>query len=102
MLRGVEKIIFLVWGGRRRTDLYFDLSAIGIEHVFIPTFSREKVDGKCHGYVQNAALNLGLDLQETTVYACGSEAMIKDAMVLLVENGLQANRFYSDAFVSSR
>ena len=51
--------------------------------------------------MQDAVLGLGLDLKKTTVYACGSEIMIKDAYDVLVKNGIRRNRFYSDAFVSS-
>jgi CDP-4-dehydro-6-deoxyglucose reductase len=52
-------------------------------------------------YVQNYAINDQLDLEHTTVYACGSESMIKDARRLLVENGLDSKHFFSDAFISS-
>ena len=54
------------------------------------------------GYVQDAVLDLSLDLKKTTVYACGSELMIRDALTLLVKNGLAPSRFYSDAFLSSK
>lgn len=97
----IAKKIYVLWGGRVSTDLYFDTSKTGVSHTFIPVLSRERQKGAFNGYVQDAALGLGLDLKSTTVYACGSEIMIQDAMTLLVESGLPKNRFYSDAFVSS-
>jgi CDP-4-dehydro-6-deoxyglucose reductase len=96
-----EKIIYIVWGGRVLEDLYMDLGAANFKHTFVPVLSREKIEGSYFGYVQDAVLDLGLDLKETTVYACGSEVMIKDACDVLVQNGLRRKRFYSDAFVSS-
>ena len=40
-------------------------------------------------------------LDGLSVYACGSPEMIHDARTLLVSNGLQENRFYSDVFLAS-
>ena len=99
---GIEKNIYVVWGARHKEDLYFDTSTTGAKHNFIPVLSREKQKGIFCGYVQNAVLSLGLDLTNTTVYACGSEIMIRDALMLLVKNGLAPSRFYSDAFLSSK
>jgi len=98
---GIDKTIYVVWGAKRKKDLYFDTGSTGTKHKFVPVLSREKQIGFFYGYVQNAVLDLGLDLKKTTVYACGSEIMIRDALALLVENGLEKKRFYSDAFVSS-
>ena len=98
----VKKNIYVVWGARRHADLYLDTSTIGAKHKFIPVLSREKREDIFCGYVQDAVLDLSLDLKNTTVYACGSELMIRDALTLLVKNGLAPSRFYSDAFLSSK
>lgn len=95
------KKIFLVWGGRYEQDLYLDFEKIGVEFVYIPVLSRVSVEGFSFGYVQHAVLDIGLDLSDTTVYACGSVTMINSACELLVENGLSLRDFHSDAFVSS-
>lgn len=96
-----RKMIYVVWGGRVLEDLYLDLSTTNLKLVFVPVLSREKIDNFYFGYVQDAVLDLGLDLKKTTVYACGSEIMIRDAYDVFIKNGLRQNRFYSDAFVSS-
>ena len=96
-----EKIFYIVWGGRFSEDLYIDFGDVNFKYTFVPVLSREKIEGSYFGYVQDAVLDLGLDLKETTVYACGSEVMIKNACDVLVQNGLRRKRFYSDAFVSS-
>jgi CDP-4-dehydro-6-deoxyglucose reductase len=96
-----EKIIYIVWGGRVLEDLYLNLSSVKLKYTFVPVLSREKIESTYFGYVQDAVLDLGLDLKKTTVYACGSEVMIKDACDVLVQNGLRRKKFYSDAFVSS-
>lgn len=96
-----KRNIYVVWGGRVLADLYLDFSAVGLKHTFVPVLSREKIEDVFYGYVQDAVLGLELDLKKTTVYACGSEAMIKDACDIFMRNGLSHKRFYSDAFVSS-
>ena len=68
---------------------------------YIPVLSRERKSGFFYGYVQEAVLNLDIELDKSSVYACGSEAMIKDARKSLINNGLLERRFHSDAFVSS-
>jgi CDP-4-dehydro-6-deoxyglucose reductase len=98
---GIEKNIYVVWGAKRKEDFYFDTGSTGTKHKFLPVLSREKQNAFFYGHVQNAVLDLGLDLKKTTVYACGLELMIRVASALLVEKGLEKKRFYSDAFVSS-
>jgi len=53
------------------------------------------------GYVQQNLLLLLPDLSQAVVYACGSDAMIRDARITLTTSGLPDHRFYSDAFVCS-
>ena len=87
---------------RYHADLYLDTSATCTNHKFIPVLSREKREDIFYGYVQESVIDLSLELKNTTVYACGSELMIRDALTLLVENGHAPTRFYSDAFLSSK
>jgi CDP-4-dehydro-6-deoxyglucose reductase len=96
------KSVTVLWGGRNRQDLYMDFSAIQGKYQFIPVLSRASDDWNgARGYVQNVLLETKSDLHYSTIYACGSDAMIKSAKILLIDAGLPANRFYSDAFVSS-
>lgn len=97
----IDKNIFVIWGAKFRKDLYLNLSSLNVEHMFVPVLSREVIIDGFNGYVQDAVLNLELNLNDTTVYACGSELMIKCASKLLINNGLSSKHFYSDAFVSS-
>lgn len=96
------KSITILWGGRKSQDLYMSLSSIPVKHRYIPVLSRAdtKWDG-ARGHVQQTLLSLQLDLSNSFIYACGSEAMIRGAKDLLKQAGLPANRFYSDAFVCS-
>ena len=96
-----RKNIFVVWGGRQVEELFLDIHAIHNGVHFLPVLSREKRNGYGHGYVQNEAMKQRLNLKATSVYACGSELMIKEALALFKQNGLPTDRFYSDAFVSS-
>jgi CDP-4-dehydro-6-deoxyglucose reductase len=96
------KSVSVFWGGRTLQDIYFDLTSINESFQYVPTLSRAAGDWLgARGYVQNALLEKKPDLLNTTVYACGSDAMIHGAKKLLVEAGLPIKRFYSDAFVSS-
>lgn len=97
----IKKNIYVIWGAKYSKDLYLNLKSTNVKLKFVAALSQEKINDCFNGYVQDALLNLGLNLDNTTVYACGSETMIKSASELLIDNGLHFKRFYSDAFVSS-
>ncbi|NWD23849.1 2Fe-2S iron-sulfur cluster binding domain-containing protein [Pseudomonas yamanorum] len=97
-----NKRIWVYWGGRHATDIYWqpELGALAVN--FIPVLSRP--DGGWSGrtgYVQDVLEHDGVDLADSVVYACGSEHMIHSAKEKLVTLGLPHKNFYSDAFVSS-
>jgi CDP-4-dehydro-6-deoxyglucose reductase len=92
----------VLWGGRTQDDFYIDVAAIPGNHRFIPVISRSGgAWAGATGYVQDALLATKPDLARAAVYACGSDAMIHSARARLLEAGLPASRFYSDAFVRS-
>jgi len=94
--------ITVLWGGRQPEDFYIDIAAIPGNHRYIPVISRphESWTG-AKGYVQNILLSAAPDLNNASVYACGSDNMIRDAKNLLSNSGLPLARFYSDSFVRS-
>ncbi|MDB4849059.1 2Fe-2S iron-sulfur cluster-binding protein [Gammaproteobacteria bacterium] len=96
--------IYLIWGGRKASDLYLDFSNKykNLNLKYIPVLSRP--DSSWHGsvgYVHKVLLEQNFNLAEYNVYACGLDKMISDANMLLTEKGLQNNSFFSDAFVAS-
>lgn len=94
------KSVTVLWGGRCPSDLYIDLMSLPVEQKFIPVLSRAGDDWSgCRGHVQDVLLRSDLNLSNAAVYACGSDAMIRDASKALVAAGLLPQRFYSDAFV---
>jgi len=96
-----EKIV-CYFGCRNTDELFFDEKERFNEVIeFVPVFSREAPAGARKGYVQQALVEDLQSLDGLSVYACGSPEMIHDARMLLVGNGLQENRFYSDAFLAS-
>jgi CDP-4-dehydro-6-deoxyglucose reductase len=96
-----DRNIFVIWGGRYLKDLYWNPNCLSLPLTYIPVLSRQTDWDGAKGYVQDALLALGLDFTSTTIYACGSEIMIKESLKLLLDNGLPRNRYYCDAFVSS-
>ncbi len=96
------KSVTVFWGGRLTHDLYMDFSCMPVTHRYVPVLSRAGSEWKgARGHVQQAVLSSYTDLSNAAVYACGSDAMIRDAKNSLQQAGLPANRFYSDAFVCS-
>lgn len=93
--------IYLYWGGRFDKDIYWQPNFPQLPLFFTPVLSRENGSRGRVGYVQQAVLADSVDLSSAEVYACGSEAMIRDALELMVSAGLRRSSFYSDAFVSS-
>jgi CDP-4-dehydro-6-deoxyglucose reductase len=98
----VPRSVTVLWGGRTPQDIYLDVECISGDFSFIPALSRadEQWSG-VRGHVQQALLSVLPDLGQASVYACGSDAMIRDAQATLSAAGLPTNRFYSDAFVCS-
>ncbi|MET0107016.1 MAG: FAD-binding oxidoreductase [Sedimenticola sp.] len=94
--------ITVYWGGRKPSDLYWDVNSIKGVHRYVPVLSRAGSDWSgAKGYVQQVLLAEISDLSETVVYACGSNAMIHSAKDLLLTAGLPEQNFLSDAFVCS-
>jgi CDP-4-dehydro-6-deoxyglucose reductase len=96
-----NKNVYLFHGGRYETDLLEKDILKEFNISYIPVLSREKRDNFFYGYVQDIVINQRIDLENTSVYACGSNNMIEDAKLLLLKNGLHRNQFYSDAFLES-
>ena len=69
---------------------------------YIPVLSRgsEDWDGE-RGYVQDLVVRSNISLENSQVYACGSNDMIQAAKKTLTERGLNKKHFFSDAFVAT-
>lgn len=91
--------VSLFYGGRTYSDLepFNFLKDLGIQ--YFPVLSREEIKGFDFGYVHEAVLNKLINLNSSSVYACGSSVMIRDAKNKLVSSGLKETEFYSDEFV---
>jgi CDP-4-dehydro-6-deoxyglucose reductase len=97
-----SKKIFVLWGGRYIEDFYWEPNFTTPNFHFIPVLSRENDSWSGEkGYVQDIILQKLNSFNDTQVYACGSNKMIKSARSILIKNGLPESQFYSDAFVSS-
>ena len=80
--------IFLHWGGRTASDLYWEPIFDKLPLKFVPVLSREMPNQGFKGYVQGVVLNDEHVLSVAVVYACGSSAMIRAAQLDLIEAGL--------------
>lgn len=97
-----NKIFWVIFGVRYKEDLFWEPNFKYLNIKFVPVLSRFDNDWKgAKGYVQDIVLKYQIDLENTQVYACGSNIMIKSAKKLLLENSLKENNFFSDAFVQS-
>jgi CDP-4-dehydro-6-deoxyglucose reductase len=99
-----SKKIWFIYGARFEQDLYWkpiELGAI-LNLNFIPVLSRpsDRWTGE-KGYVQEVVFRKNINVKNAQVYACGSSAMIASAKKMLVQNGLDPRRFFSDAFVAT-
>lgn len=103
----LPRSVSLYWGGRHREDLYLDPREALPALRYVPVLSRGDVAWHgAHGHVQDVlahevAHHLAPAMAGSTVYACGSEAMIHGARRLLADIGLPPRQFHFDAFVSS-
>lgn len=94
-----DKKIWLLWGGRKKEDLFWQPKTTLTNFTYIPVLTREDEWQGTKGYVQEIALQQPIHWQKAQVYACGSEVMIQSAQKLLTQQGLKEENFFSDAFV---
>jgi len=97
-----NKNLWVFIGARYKNDLFWEPNSESLNINYIPVLSRQ-VNGwnGAKGYVQNIVLKQQIDLENTQVYACGSNDMINSAKELFFKNNLKENNFFSDAFVQS-
>lgn len=100
--RAARHRLSVFWGNRAAESFCWDPAGLGLDVRFHHLLSgtRADWDGR-RGYVQQAAIEEGIDPDHTVVYACGSSAMIASAREAMLAHGVPAKRFFSDAFVSS-
>jgi len=101
-----QKKIFLFWGNRTLKSFIYDFNdEMQIYDLKLYKCLSKKIDKKTEnnyfGYVQDILIKEGIPLDDSIIYACGSEAMIKDAKKICINGGLDENLFYSDAFVQT-
>ena len=97
-----NKIFWLIVGARYQEDLFWNPNFKILNIKYIPVLSRIDNDWKGEkGYVQDVVLKQQIDLENTQVYACGSNDMINSAKELFLKNNLKENNFFSDAFVQT-
>jgi CDP-4-dehydro-6-deoxyglucose reductase len=97
-----NKNFCVIVGARYQEDLFWKPNLKNLHIKYIPVLSRQVNDWNGEkGYVQDIVLNQQIDLENTQVYACGSNDMINSAKELFFKNNLKENNFFSDAFVQT-
>jgi len=97
-----NKFFWVIVGARCQEDLLWEPKLKNLYFKYIPVLSRQDNgwDG-AKGYVQDIVLKEQIDLENTQVYACGSNDMINSAKELFFKNNLKEKNFFSDAFVQT-
>ena len=97
-----NKNFWVIVGARYQEDLFWEPNFKTLNIKYIPVLSRQENDWNgAKGYVQDIVLKQQIDLENTQVYACGSNNMINSAKELFLKNNLKEMNFFSDAFVQS-
>ena len=97
-----NKNLWVIVGARYQKDLFWEPNFKILNIKYIPVLSRQDNDWNgAKGYVQDIVLKQQIDLENTQVYACGSNDMIKSAKELFFKNNLKENNFFSDAFIQT-
>jgi CDP-4-dehydro-6-deoxyglucose reductase len=97
-----DKKLWLIVGARYKEDLFWEPKFKNLNIEYIPVLSRgiDNWNGE-KGYVQDTVIKKQIDLENTQVYACGSNNMINSAKDLFFKNNLKKYNFFSDAFVQT-
>ena len=94
--------MWVIVGARYQEDLFWEPNFKNLNIKYIPVLSRKVNNWNgAQGYVQDIVLKQQIDLENTQVYACGSNHMINSAKELFFKNNLKENNFFSDAFVQT-
>jgi CDP-4-dehydro-6-deoxyglucose reductase len=97
-----NKNFWIIVGARYQEDLFWEPNLKNLHVKYIPVLSRQVNDWNgARGYVQDITLKQQIDLENTQVYACGSNDMINSAKELFFKNKLKENNFFCDAFVQT-
>ena len=97
-----NKDFWVIVGARYQDDLFWEPNLKNLHIKYIPVLSRQVNDWNGEkGYVQDILLNQQIDLENSQIYACGSNNMINSAKELFLKNNLKENNFFSDAFVQT-
>ena len=97
-----NKIFWVIVGARYKEDFFWEPNFKNLHIKYIPVLSRPDIDWSgAKGYVQDVVLKEEIDLENTQVYACGSNEMINSTKNLFFKNNLKENNFFSDAFVQT-
>lgn len=97
-----NKNMWIFIGARYQEDLFWEPNFKNLNIKYIPVLSRQINDWNgAKGYVQDIVLNQQINLENTQVYACGSNNMINSSKELFIKNNLNENNFFSDAFVQT-
>ena len=98
-----NKTFWLFFGAQYQSNVFWEPKTLNLENLnYVKVLSREKEGFEgFKGYVQDALLSRNIDLTDAQVYACGSNNMIQSAKKLLIENELNTDHFFSDAFVQT-
>ena len=98
----LNKNFWVIVGARYQEDLFWKPNLKNLHIKYIPVLSRQFNNWTGEkGYVQDIVLKQQIDLENTQVYACGSNDMINSAKELFFKNNLKENNFFSDAFVQT-
>lgn len=94
--------IKVYWGMRSENEIYWQPNFKNLSVKFIPVISRPNNTWKGDtGYVQNLMIADNFDVDNSSIYACGSPSMISDAKIKIQAAGFDMKYFYSDAFWES-
>ena len=97
-----NKNFWVIVGARYQDNLFWEPNLKNLNIKYIPVISRpNNVWSGEKGYVQDIVLKQQIDLENSQVYACGSNDMINSAKELFFKNNLKENNFFSDAFVQT-
>jgi CDP-4-dehydro-6-deoxyglucose reductase len=90
------KEIFVFWGMRYQKEIFWKPKNNRVK--FIPVLSSKF---KKRQYVQDKISDYNFNFNKTIVYACGSDSMIRQLKIKMLNSGLLDKDFYSDSFIQS-
>lgn len=100
-----NKKMIILWGNRYKENFIYnfqqEMKLFNLDVFNCLSKKDSELNDYEFGYVQEIMIKKNISLEDSIIYACGSNEMINNAYLICKDNDFDMSFFYSDAFLDS-